>query len=181
MFVEGELPPHIVYVTVPDEPGLEAINNQVSQVLVDWEGVVEGVGVGVTVIEHVGVGVYDGVFEGVLEGVCETDGVNDLVGVNDGVDAGVTYGTNIVKEFNNLSKLVILILVICDNVKPYSYKHWNTLLRTCGDVFSFTFKKQLLLNAVDSNCFSLCDNGVMSLDETLFVIGSNEPVNLKFK
>ena len=69
------------------------------------------------------VGVYDGVFEGVLEGVCETDGVNDLVGVNDGVDAGVTYGTNIVKEFNNLSKLVILILVICDNVKPYSYKH----------------------------------------------------------
>jgi len=179
--VEGELLPHFVYVTVPDEPGLSAVNNQTSQVLAGWDGDFEGVGVGVADIDIVGAGVCEGVCEGVLDGVGVIVGVTEADGVNDGVDVGVTYGTNTVKEFISWSKLVIFVFVICDNVKPYSYKHWNTLFKTCGEVFSLTFKKQLLLNAVDKSCFSFCDKGVISPEEMLLVTGSKVPVNLKLR
>ena len=101
-----------------------------------------------TEIDGVGEGVVTGVPEGVVEGVIEgvevnegegvTDGVAEWLGVRDGVAVGVVNGITTSRFCINWSKLVILILVKLAIAAPAVYNFSNTLVSTCGAVFSFT-------------------------------------------
>lgn len=99
--------------------------------------VVEGVNVGVTETDLVGVTVTEGVkvVDVVIVGVI--DGVGVIVVVIVGVGNGVVLTFNNCNEFNNWFKLPIFTLVVAIAASFFKYKHSKTLDKTCGDIFSF--------------------------------------------
>ncbi len=120
--------------------------------------------------------------EGVIVGVMVGCGDRVILGVIDGVTVGVTDGDGIGSiKFNveiKLSRFVISSSVNLDITLPDSYKHWNTLVNTCGAVFSFTFTKHSFVKMKLIRSFSSFVKGTISPDDTSFVSGFKVPVNL---